>query len=70
MGATIFKNLVVFGNVPEKPLRGFPPGETEVRIHPKDFVRVVVKNRNGTREFVPHDAGDFWEPCLEVDPSV
>lgn len=61
----------VFGVVPVKPLRGFPPGFTWLEMSPENFARVHVDEGDGFfREYLVREKGGHWVPGGEVGVTV
>lgn len=58
------KPHLIFGIVEPKPPRGFPSQDVQFDITKNNF----VVGRCGKRSWYVMDAGDAWEPCIEIDP--
>jgi hypothetical protein len=55
----------VFGVCEKKPLCFFPSGRAKIRMRDEDFIRVFIKSKNGIRQFLVKECGDYWEPFCE-----
>lgn len=55
-----------YGVVEAKPLVGFPDGHLQIVMSNRNFVKVFVRTKDGTRKFFCRDHGSYWSPTEQA----